>query len=232
MADTLNSTLTENTSVQAQITTRTQRNGSQDSAVVDLYAKTTGPENTFSNVHGIQIGKIAEGNSTRGYISAVTHATRGTPFIANDPADIVTKSHLDTTVDAAVDQLTDTITLLRRDLTAAQALITELQGALRALPQQTTTADSISSHTVDILGDNPTAIVNVTTDNPHIRINNDTVSDINFIMVRDGEDLEGLINAHETIVINPGVTGNVVIHMLPYNDSTLFENSLVQVEAI
>ena len=174
MADTLNSTLTENTSVQAQITTRTQRNQNQDSAVVDLYAKTTGPENTFSNVYGIQIGQIAEGSSTRGYISAVTHASRGTPFIANDPADIVTKSHLDTTVDAASDQLRDLITILQRDITTLTSQVTTLQTSLATAQAEIqtlttlnpTTSASIASR-VGILEAN-TLVNQVTVDHPLI----------------------------------------------------------------
>ena len=229
MADTLNSTLTENTSVQAQITTRTQRNGSQDSAAVDLYAKTTGDENTFSNVHGIQIGQLVEGSSTRGYIAAVTHASRATPFLASGEADIVTKAYLDTEIaaippvdptlrtglDAAqtgIADLNTTVERLMTALTTAQNTITTLQGQVTALTNTNAQSSEVTSgHVVDITAGQRMAEVDTSTNNPAVKMFNASAYNFTYTSVSNGHTITGFLENGRTVVYHHPTTGEVDI---------------------
>ena len=93
------------------------------------------------------------------------------------------------------------------------------------------TIESISTHTLNY-NTSPTGTVTTSDSVPHIRINNDSVNDINYTAIAGDSTATGLINSHETVIIELDTKGLTTITVAPYNTSVVDNNPLIQIEAI
>ena len=93
------------------------------------------------------------------------------------------------------------------------------------------TVESPSSHTIDYVSGNVASITTSST-HPHVRINNDTVNDVLYTASFGDESQSGLINSHETVILELEGKGITTVSITPYNTSVTTDFTLVQIEAI
>lgn len=103
--------------------------------------------------------------------------------------------------------------------------------ALESNSTTVNTVESVSTHTLNY-NTSPTGTVTTSDEVPHIRINNDSVNDINYTAIAGDSTAAGLINSHETVIIELSDKGLTTITVAPYNTSVVDNNPLIQIEAI
>ena len=103
--------------------------------------------------------------------------------------------------------------------------------ALESNSTTVNTVESVSTHTLNY-NTSPTGTVTTSDSVPHIRINNDSVNDITYTATAGDTSLRGLINSHETVIIELEDKGLTTVTVEPYNSSVIDNNPLIQIEAI